>query len=232
MMKKLIALLCAAALAFTVVGCSSASSDSTGSDSSSSESASTSESTPETDVDPEEPATPPEGGDTTDGDSGTSTEPVEADADLSALIDSIYASVDPGIMVATSGVDLSQASWVTYYTGLEDASNLDAAVASEAMIGSQAYSLVLVRVKDGVDATEIANQMAAGIDPAKWICAQADDLQVGAAGNIAMLIMVDTALSETVTAAQIADAFVTASGDDTASCWVPETIGAAGHSMQ
>ena len=67
MMKKLIALLCAAALAFTVVGCSSASSDSTGSDSSSSESASTSESTPETDVDPEEPATPPEGGDTTDG---------------------------------------------------------------------------------------------------------------------------------------------------------------------
>ena len=145
MMKKLIALLCAAALAFTVVGCSSASSDSTGSDSSSSESASTSESTPETDVDPEEPATPPEGGDTTDGDSGTSPEPVEADADLSALIDSIYASVDPGIMVATSGVDLSQASWVTYYTGLEDASNLDAAVASEAMIGSQAYSLVLVR---------------------------------------------------------------------------------------
>ena len=231
-MKKLLALLCAAAMALTVAGCSAASSESTGSDSSSSQSASTSESTPETDVDPEEPATPPEDGDTADSDSGAVTEPVEADADLSALVDSIYASADPGIMVATSGIDLSQASWVTYYTGLEDASDLDAAVASEAMIGSQAYSLVLVRVKDGVDAAEVADQMAAGIDPAKWICAQADDIQVGAAGNIAMLIMVDTALSETVTSTKIADAFVAATGDDSASCWVPQTVGAAGHSMQ
>ena len=183
-------------------------------------------------MDADQPATPPEGEGSIDDSSAAvePVEPVEPDADLSALVDSIYASVDPGIMVATSGVDLSQASWLRYYTGLEDASDLEAAVASEAMIGSQAYSLVLVRVKDGVDAAEVANQMAAGIDPAKWVCAQADDIQVGAAGNIAMLIMVDSSLD--VSASAIADAFVTASGTDGASCWVPETIGEAGHSIQ
>lgn len=229
MMKKFFALLCAAALALSVAGCSSASSDSASQDSSA-PSSSTSESTPEIDVDPDQPATPPEGSDTGDtGDTDGALEPVAPDADLSAIIDSIYATVDPGIMVSTSGVDLSQPSWVTYYTGLSDASDLDAAVASEAMIGSQAYSMVLVRVKDGVDATEVANAMAAGIDPRKWVCAAADDIQVGAAGNIALLIMVDSELD--ISSAQLADAFLASVDDEGASCWVPETIGAEGHSL-
>lgn len=226
-MKKLLALLCAAAMALTVVGCSSTPSDSTSQDSSTPE-ASASESTPEVDVDADQPATPPEGEGTGD-DSAVTSEPIEADAELSALVDGIYAIADPGIMVETRAVDPSDTSWLPYYTGLTDGSDIDAAVASEAMIGSQAYSLVLVRVKDGVDAAEFANQMAAAIDPAKWVCAQADDIQVGTAGNVAMLIMLDSQLDA---ASAIADAFVTASGVDGASCWVPETIGEPGHSIQ
>lgn len=227
-MKKLLALLCAAAMALTVVGCSSTPSDSTSQDSSTPE-ASASESTPEVDVDADQPATPPEGEGTGD-DSAVTSEPIEADAELSALVDGIYAIADPGIMVETRAVDPSDTSWLPYYTGLTDGSDIDAAVASEAMIGSQAYSLVLVRVKDGVDAAEFANQMAAAIDPAKWVCAQADDIQVGTAGNVAMLIMLDSQLDASASA--IADAFVTASGVDGASCWVPETIGEPGHSIQ
>ena len=38
------------------------------------------------------------------------------------------------------------------YTGLSSNENIDAVVVSEPMIGSQAYSLVLVKVKDGQDA--------------------------------------------------------------------------------
>lgn len=225
-MKKLLALLCAAAMAFAVVGCSIAPSQSSSQDSSTSESSS--QSTADTD--------PTVGDDTVDpGEEGTvgegeAVQPAEADAELSALVDSIYAIADPGIMVETRAVDPSDASWLPYYTGLTDGSDIDAAVASEAMIGSQAYSLVLVRVKDGVDAAEFANQMAAAIDPAKWVCAQADDIQVGAAGNIAMLIMLDSQLDASASA--IADAFVTASGVDGASCWVPETIGEPGHTLQ
>lgn len=224
-MKKLLALLCAAAMALAVAGCSAAPSQSTSQDSSTSES---SQSTADTDptvgddtVDPGEDSTVSE---------GDAAQPAEADAELSALVDSIYAIADPGIMVETRAVDPNDSSWLPYYTGLTDGSDIDAAVASEAMIGSQAYSLVLVRVKDGVDAAEFANRMAAAIDPAKWVCAQADDIQVGAAGNIAMLIMLDSQLDASASA--IADAFVSASGVDGASCWVPETIGEAGHSLQ
>lgn len=225
-MKKLLALLCAAAMALAVVGCSAAPSESTSQDSSTSETSS--QSTADTD--------PTVGDDTVDpGEDGTVSEgdaaqPAEADAELSALVDSIYAAADPGIMVETRAVDPNDTSWLPYYTGLTDGSDIDAAVASEAMIGSQAYSLVLVRVKDGVDTAEFANQMAASIDPAKWVCAQADDIQVGAAGNIAMLVMLDSQLDASASA--IADAFVSASGVEGASCWVPETIGEPGHSLQ
>lgn len=47
---------------------------------------------------------------------------------------------------------------------------------------------------------------------------------VGAAGNIAMLVMADSGLS--VSAQDVADAFVAAAGEG-ASAWVPETVGEA-----
>ena len=220
-MKKVLALLCAAALAASLAAC--------GGEASSPAATATPEPTPTPDVSADEPAVPEEGGsgDAT-GETGTSDPAAaEPDAELSALVDSIYTEFEPGIMAFTNAIDLSDASWVKYYPGLDDASQLEAAVASEAAIGSQAYSLVLVRVAEGADAAAVADQMAAGINPAKWICVQADDIQVGAAGNVAMLVMVDSALAESVTAANIADAFVAAAGEG-ASCWVPETVGSAG----
>ena len=76
--------------------------------------------------------------------------------------------------------------------------------------------------RDIRDLTQVADEMAAGINPAKWICAQADDIMVGSAGNVAMLVMVDSQLG--IPAQSVADAFVAAAGEG-ASAWVPETIG-------
>ena len=52
---------------------------------------------------------------------------------------------------------------------------------------------------------EIAAEMKAGINPAKWICVEADDLQVVACGDVVLLIMVSSQLS--VTSQDIVDAF-------------------------
>lgn len=192
-MKKVFALFCAAALAASLVACGSESS------SPASTPAPTPEPTPAVTPDPNAP-----------------------DAELSALVDSIYAEYEVPIMTVVTAVDVNDSTWIKPYTGLDDGSQLDAAVVSESAIGSQAYNLVLARVADGVDAAQVADQMAAGIDPRKWVCVTADDIMVGAAGNIAMLVMVDSQLD--ISAQSIADAFVKVEGDG-ASCWRPETVG-------
>ena len=146
---------------------------------------------------------------------GTAAEPTATptpDADLSTMVDKIYAEKDPGIMVSTRAVDPADTSWLTYYTGLTDGSDLDAAVASEALIGSQAYSLVLARVKDGVDATALAQQMLDNVDPVKWICVQANDLAAAVSGNTILVVMVDTELG--ITAQDLVDAFAAVTGSD------------------
>ena len=192
-MKKVFVLFCAAALAASLVACGSESSSP----------ASTPTPTPE----PTPAVTP---------------DPNAPDAELSALVDSIYAEYEVPIMTVVTAVDVNDSTWIKPYTGLDDGSQLDAAVVSESAIGSQAYNLVLARVADGVDAAQVADQMAAGIDPRKWVCVAADDIMVGSAGNIAMLVMVDSQLD--ISAQSIADAFVKVEGDG-ASCWRPETVG-------
>lgn len=78
------------------------------------------------------------------------------------------------------------------YTGLENGDKLSEAAVFEPMMGSLAFSMVAVRVKDSADAQEVANEMKAGIDPRKWVCVEADDLQVVGCADTILLIMVST----------------------------------------
>lgn len=129
------------------------------------------------------------------------------DSELLAIIKKIYEIKDPGLMLADTQVDLSDSDSVKYYTGLSDISKVKEAVASETMIGSQAYSLVLVKLNDADDAESVANEMLKGIDPRKWICVEADDLQVVSHDDVILLIMVSSTFEESVTSQQIVDAF-------------------------
>lgn len=127
------------------------------------------------------------------------------DGALSDIVEQIYGITDPQIGVGTIEVDLSDADVVKMYTGLDSTDSIREAVASEPMISSQAYSLVLVRTNSAEDAATVAAEMKAGINPAKWICVEADDLQVVACGDVVLLIMVSSQLS--VTSQDIVDAF-------------------------
>ena len=96
------------------------------------------------------------------------------------------------------------------YTGLEDASRITEAAAYEPMMGSIAFSMVLVRVADGAGSKDVAESMKSGIDTRKWICVEADDLKVAGFGDVVMLIMVNS--DSGMTAQSFVDAFAKVAG--------------------
>ena len=120
------------------------------------------------------------------------TPSVSIDMELSAIIDAMYAIYDPILPAGTIPVDLTDEFSLSSFTGLKDASLIKEAVASESMMGSQAYSVVLVRLNNSADAETVANAMRNGIDQRKWICVAADDIRVVAAGDVVMLCMMDS----------------------------------------
>ena len=96
------------------------------------------------------------------------------------------------------------------YTGLDSAEKITDAAVYEPMTGAQAFSLVMVRVADGANAKDIAQQMKDNIDPRKWICAMADQVMAAGYRDVVMFIMVDTGLGKT--AQSYVDAFATLCG--------------------
>lgn len=131
---------------------------------------------------------------------------------LTEIIQDIYKIHEVPFRLQTIPVDISNTDALKAFTGLSDASKIQEAYASEPMMGSQAYSLVMVRAKHASDASSIAKEMQNGIDPRKWICVEANDLQVAVKGSTIMLYMVDSGLSDCPTSAQMVSAFQTICG--------------------
>ena len=121
----------------------------------------------------------------------TYTQIVSSTDDMQNMINTIYEGVEAELppTLNTQVVDISNLDILKSYTGLSSNENIDAVVVSEPMIGSQAYSLVLVKVKDGQDANAIAKEMSENIDTRKWICVEAEKLYATSQDNLAVLIM-------------------------------------------
>ena len=125
----------------------------------------------------------------------------------SEIIDQIYEKKSVDLPLGTTEVDLSDTEMANVITGISSLDLVESAAYSESMMGSQAYSLVVVKVKNKKNTEAIANEMLNGINQSKWICVTADDLRVAAAGDVAVLIMVDSGFKDTVTAKEIVNAF-------------------------
>ena len=80
------------------------------------------------------------------------------------------------------------------FTGLDSADKITDVAAFEPMTGSQAFSLVMVRVADAGEAEEVAQQMKDNIDPRKWICVGADEVMAAGYGDTVLFIMLDSNL--------------------------------------
>ena len=114
-------------------------------------------------------------------------------------------------------VDLTDTSedgkWaVNYFTGLQNADNITDVAVYESMMGSQAFSLVLVRTAEGADAKAVAQEMTDNIDTRKWICVGADEKIVAGYGDTVMLIMLDSQLG--LKAQSYVDAFQQVAGGE------------------
>ena len=141
-------------------------------------------------------------------------ENVLADKSLEEILAAVYEEHTPEFPLVDVPVDLSDETAAAYYTGLskEDSGKVKEALASESAMGSQAYSLVLLRLNDAADADSIASAVKDGIDPRKWICVEADDLRVSAHGDVVMLAMISSEFADSVTAEQLTESFKNVAG--------------------
>ena len=115
---------------------------------------------------------------------------METSQDLENIINSIYEKANIEMpMVMTNIVDINDEMAVTSFTGLKSKENVEQVVVSEPMMTSQAYSLVLVKVKDGADVETLKKEMLDNIDTRKWICVTADKVYVTNHTNLICLVM-------------------------------------------
>lgn len=150
------------------------------------------------------PAVTPEPGMEIDPEFGVDPEPETdesaqpaADTELSDMVDAIYKIQPVDLMgMETTAIDLTDESWYNYLAGLtaENVDKVDAAAISQPMTGSQAYSLILARVKDASDAKEIAESMRDNINLRRWVCVAADRARVVTFEDKVLFVMADSEL--------------------------------------
>ena len=131
---------------------------------------------------------------------------------LAELVTELYKDNTPEFMVGEAmPIEVTDNDAVTYYFGLSSGEKLKEAVFSEPMMGSQAYSLCLARLNDAADAEDVKKEISENIDMRKWICVGADQLRVVSAGDVVLMIMIDSSLNSEL-ADNIVKAFETACG--------------------
>lgn len=79
---------------------------------------------------------------------------------------------------------------VESYLGTKDI-EFKEALASESMVGSVAYSVVLVRAKEGADIEKLKKQIKENVDPRKWICVGVENVIVENIGDLVIVILSD-----------------------------------------
>ena len=124
---------------------------------------------------------------------------VSSAEDLTALVDKIYEGVSIEMpMLMTQEIDMTDVETVKYVTALENVDDLEYVAMSEPMMTSQAYSLMLVKVKAGADANSIAKTMNENVDERKWICVTAEKIYSVASGDVVCLVMSNADTAKTV----------------------------------
>ena len=134
---------------------------------------------------------------------------------MEELLNKVVEKQPVEFMGGTMPIDITDTSeeglWLlSQNTGLENADSITDAATFGPMMGSIPYSMVMVRTAEGADVKAVAEGMKNGIDQRKWICVEADDLQVVSYGDVVMLIMV--ASDNGMTSQSFVDAFAQVCG--------------------
>ena len=150
------------------------------------------------------------GGKTTEPTTAPTQAAVKVEGTMEELLNKVVEINPVEFMGGTMPIDLTDTSedglWnIKYNTGLDNADNITDAAVFGPMMGSMAFSMVMVRTAEGADVKAVAEGLKNGIDQRKWICVEADDLKVAGFGDVVMLIMLNS--DSGMTAQSFVDAF-------------------------
>lgn len=113
------------------------------------------------------------------------------EGNLSDIMKKVYADIkEDEKPMGLTDIEVTDEN-VEYYLGTKDI-EYESALASESQVGSIAYSVVLVRLKDGADVEDAKTKIKENVNPRKWICVgvEEEDVIVENKGNLIILIMV------------------------------------------
>lgn len=109
--------------------------------------------------------------------------------DVKKMVKSIYSELGDTLpSLEFQGINDSTEAWKRY-TGLSDSSNVDFIVISEPLMNAQAYSLVVLKVKDTSKIESMKQEMYDNINMAKWICVSAEKLYITNSNDIIFMVM-------------------------------------------
>lgn len=111
---------------------------------------------------------------------------------MNEVVDKLYVGLEDNMpMVGSTEITKDN---MKSYIGID---NLDIkeGVASEALIGSIAHSVVVLRVNDKVDVEKAKNDIKENVNPRKWVCVEAEKVIVKSKGDVIILIMSNNELA-------------------------------------
>lgn len=111
---------------------------------------------------------------------------------MNEVVDKLYVGLEDNMpMVGSTEITKDN---MKSYIGID---NLDIkeGVASEALIGSIAHSVVVLRVNNKVDVEKAKNDIKENANPRKWVCVEAEKVIVKSKGDVIILIMSNNELA-------------------------------------
>ena len=110
--------------------------------------------------------------------------------DVKTMINKVYKDAKVELPdLETNEIDIADSYQLSSFTGLENNNNIDFVVVSEPLMNAQAYSAVVVKVKDGADIESMKKEMLENLNMGKWICVSADKLYITSRGNVIFMVM-------------------------------------------
>lgn len=89
----------------------------------------------------------------------------------------------------THELNLNELDSVKSYTGLKSTDLIDSVVVNEPAMGSQAYSVLAINVKNINDVESIKQEIFDNINMNKWLCVSADKLVITNTNNLIFVVM-------------------------------------------
>ena len=111
--------------------------------------------------------------------------PQQDSRSLSEIMTSLTSNLGEMPMIGEIPLDEENFAFYTFADYVKGAEGL----VSEPMMGSFAHSVVLVRLPEGTDVSAFASKVKNNADPRKWICVEAETVEVRTKGNLVLLVM-------------------------------------------